>query len=66
MGDSFDLADLMGFKPPPHVELPDSVTSPFLNAIKGKCFHATLLSRYGNNDYGDHNPTEFGFSVDGK
>jgi hypothetical protein len=59
------IADLLGFQPPPHATLPESVISRFLNAVKGKVFPATLLSRYGNTDYEDHNPTELRFSEDG-
>lgn len=59
------IADLLGFHPPPHVTLPESVISRFLKAVKGKVFPATLLSRYGNIKYDDHNPTVIKFSEDG-
>ena len=51
------LEELMGFKPPDNVPLPDYVTMPFINAVRGKTFGgdvAALVSRYGDTDYDDH------------
>ena len=51
------IEDVLGFKPPDHVLLPDNVTMSFIAAVKGKTFGndaATLVSRYGCTDYADH------------
>ena len=63
------IEQLLGFKPPDRVPLPDNVTVPFIAAVKGKTFGkdaATLLSRYGSTDYADHPLQELKFSDDGK
>jgi len=45
---SNDIADLLGFHPPMYVPLPEDITAPFIDAIKGKRFGSDvvkLLSR---------------------
>ena len=63
------IEGLLGFNPPQSVPLPDEVTIPFINTVKGKTFDgdaATFVSRSGNTDYDDHPLQTLKFSDDGK
>jgi len=63
------IEELLGFNPPKTTPLPDDLTIPFINAVRGKTFgadFATLVSRFGYTDYDDHPLQKLEFSADGK
>jgi hypothetical protein len=63
------VEQLLGFRAPHREKLPDSITEPFYDKVKGKRFGATdaaLISRYGFTDYQDHPLQWIHFKEDGK